>query len=369
MANETGKTKKRRFRGIAFLMAILLCFSLLTGCSDEQIEEGIGVAIDILFDVLSPDTEETEGNTDPTQNSDVTHEKVEVDGEMTVHFISVGQSDATLFVCDGEVMLFDAALKSQGDELVEYIKGLGIDTIDVMVLSHPHDDHMGGSAYVLNNLNVEVVYAPDVFELMAEEGDDAPGWYEDLLESVERIDAERNGELPEEEWISIWQFPRNDEGKFAKFNIGEAVVEFLAPLEDEYSDKNDYSICAKVTYGTVDIMLTGDATSEVERDLIKEGYNLDVEVFQASHHGSDTGNCKEFLEAMTPDCIVISCGMKNRYSHPIKSVMDLYKEMEIPVYRTDEQGHIVMTTDGTDYSFNVGYGTYTSGAEYKEQGD
>lgn len=369
MAIETGKTKKKRFRGIALLMAIVLCLSLLAACSDEQVEEGIGIAIDILVDVLSPDTEETEGNTEPSQDSDVTHETVEVDGEMTVHFISVGQSDATLFVCDGEVMLFDAALKTQGDELVEYIKGLGIDTIDVMVLTHPHDDHMGGSAYVLDNLNVEVMYAPDVFELMAEEGDDAPGWYEDLLESVERIDAERNGDLPEEEWTSIWHFPRNDEGEFAKFNIGEAVVEFLAPLEDEYSDKNDYSICAKVTYGTVDIMLTGDATSQVERDLIEEGYNLDVEVFQASHHGSDTGNCQEFLEAMTPDCIVISCGMKNRYSHPIKSVMDLYQEMGIPVYRTDEQGHIIMTTDGTDYSFNVGYGTYTSGEEYKEQGD
>ena len=367
MASETSKTKKR-FRGIALIMAIVLCISLFTGCSDEQVEEGIGVAIDILIDALIPDAEETEEGTKPTQDSDVTHETVQVDGEMVVHFISVGQSDATLFVCDGEVMLFDAAIKSQGDEVVEYIKGLGIDTIDVLVLSHPHDDHMGGSAYVLNNLNVEVMYAPDVIEYMAEEGD-APQWYEDMLDSVERIDAERNEGLPEEEWVSIWKFPRNDEGEFAKFNIGDAVVEFLAPLEDEYSDKNDFSICAKVTFGTVDIMLTGDATSDVESDLIEKGYDLDVEVFQASHHGSDTGNSREFLEAMTPDCIVISCGMKNRYKHPIKSVMDLYKEMNIPVYRTDEQGHIVMTTDGTDYSFNVGYGTYTSGAEYKEQGD
>ena len=190
-----------------------------------------------------------------------------------------------------------------------------------------------------------------------------------MVDAIDKIDAETNQGVPESKQTSIWHYPQNSNGEFAKFKIGEATVEFYAPLEVEYSDKNDYSICAKVTYGTVDIMLTGDATSEVERDLIKEGYNLDVEVFQASHHGSDTGNCKEFLEAMTPDCIVISCGMKNRYSHPIKSVMDLYKEMEIPVYRTDEQGHIVMTTDGTDYSFNVGYGTYTSGAEYKEQGD
>ena len=366
MASETSKTKKG-IRIIAILLTVVMFFGLLTACTDEQVEDGVGVAFDILLDVLFPDTEETEGSITPTQDSDVTHETVTVDGEMTVHFVSVGQSDATLFVCDGEVMLFDAALKTQGDELVEYIKGLGIDKIDVLVLTHPHDDHMGGAAYVLNNLDVEVVYGPDIFEMMADGKE--PGWYEDMLDAVDRIDAERNPGIPEEEWVSIWKFPRNDKGEFVKFNIGDAVVEFLAPLEDEYSDKNDYSICVKVTYGTIDIMMTGDATSKVEKDLIAEGYNLDVEIFQSSHHGSDTGNSEEFLEAMTPECIVISCGMKNRYNHPIKSVMELFEELKLPVYRTDESGHIVMTTDGTSYSFNVEAGTYTSGAEYKEQGE
>lgn len=367
MANETGRTKKGK-RSLALLLSVVLVFLFVfTGCSQEQVEEGIGIAIDIVLDAMETEPESTEEVTEGTQSTEVSHTEVQVSGEMTVHFISVGQSDATLFVCDGEVMLFDAAIKTQGDELVDYIKALGIEHIDVLVLSHPHDDHMGGSAYVLDNLEVDVVYGPDIFELMDTE--DAPGWYDDMQASIERIDAERNEGIPEEEWDSIWHFPRNDEGEFAKFNIGEAVVEFLAPLEDEYSDKNDYSICAKVTYGTVDIMLTADATTSVEKALIAEGYDLDVEVFQASHHGSDTGNSRAFLEAMTPDCIVISCGMKNRYSHPIKSVMELYEELGIPVYRTDEQGHIVMTTDGTTYSFNVEPGTYTSGAEYKAQGD
>ena len=113
-------------------------------------------------------------------------------------------------------------------------------------------------------------------------------------------------------------------------------------------------------------MFTGDATSEVEKALLEKEYNLDVEIFQSSHHGSDTGNSEEFLEAMSPDAIVISCGMKNKYNHPVKSVMELYKEMNIPVYRTDESGNIIMTTDGQKYSFNVEAGTYTSGEEYKK---
>ena len=186
-----------------------------------------------------------------------------------------------------------------------------------------------------------------------------------MMDAVDRIDEELNEGIAEEEQTSIWHFSRNDKGEFAKFNIGDAIVEFYAPLEDEYSDMNDYSICAKVTFGEIDIMLTGDATKDVEESLIEEGYNLDVEIFQASHHGSDTGNSKEFLEAMTPECIVISCGMKNRYNHPVKSVVEMFKQMNIPVYRTDESGDIVITTDGTEYSFDKEPGTYTSGKEYK----
>jgi len=225
---------------------------------------------------------------------------------------------------------------------------------------------MGGSAELLNNIEVGVVYGPDIFNISSL---DSIGWYNNMVDAVENIDLERNKGVADDEQTSIWHFPRNDKGEFAKFNIGAAVVEFYAPLEEEYSDLNDYSICAKVSFGTVDVFLTGDATDNVEEALIAEGYDLDVEIFQASHHGSDTGNSREFLEAMSPECIVISCGMKNRHNHPVKSVVELYQEMELPVYRTDESGNIIMTTDGTQYSFDKEPGTYTSGAEYKEKGN
>lgn len=353
MANET--IKRKRWRKLRLLTAVLLCVCfLLAGCTDEQIEDSLNLLLDIAFEVLDSDaTEETQAT-------------LAVEGEMTVHFIDVGQADATLFVQNGHTMLFDAATKSRGDELVEYIKNLGIEYIDVLVLSHPHDDHMGGSAEVLNNIEVGVVYGPDIFNINSL---DDIGWYEDMIGAIKKIDMERNQDVPEDEQTSIWHFPRNDEGEFAKFNIGDATVEFYAPLEDEYSDLNDYSICAKVTFGTVDILLTADATTSVEKALLEEGYDLDIEIFQASHHGSDTGNSKEFLDAISPECIVISCGMKNRYNHPVKSVVELYEEMEITVYRTDESGDIVMTTDGTEYSFDKEPGTYTSGAEYKAEGN
>ena len=261
VANETKKTKKG-LRKLKLLLVMLICMCFF------------------IIDYSKQDN-------------------VHVEGEMTVHFIDVGQSDATLFIQDGHVMLFDAAIKSRGDELVEYIKNLGIEYIDVLVLSHPHDDHMGGSAEVLNNIEVGVVYGPDIFDISDL---DTKGWFNDMVDAVDAIDIARNKDIPEDEQTSIWHFPRNDAGEFAKFNIGDAIVEFYAPLEDEYSDKNDYSICAKISFGTVDIMLTGDATKSVEKSLIEEGYDLDVEVFQASHHGSDTGNSRELSDAPSYQC-------------------------------------------------------------------
>ena len=335
-----------------------------TACTEQEVENSINVALDILVEVLEEsEAEEPNVSLDPLVSL-AAPSSSDVEGEMTVHFIDVGQADATLFVQNEHVMLFDAATKSRGDELVEYIQKLGIDYIDVLVLTHPHDDHMGGSAEVLNNIEVGTIYGPDIFDINSL---DTLGWYQDLIDAVDKIDSKKNEGVSENNQTSIWHFPRNDDGEFAKFNIGDAIVEFYAPLEDEYSDINDYSICAKVTFGTVDVMLTGDATSNVEKALLKENYDLDVEIFQASHHGSDTGNSKKFLEAMSPECIVISCGMKNRHNHPVKSVVDLYKKMKITVYRTDESGDIVMTTDGASYSFNKKPGTYTSGAEYKEE--
>lgn len=292
------------------------------------------------------------------------NESINVEGQMTVHFIDVGQADATLFIQDGHVMLFDAATANCGHDLVRYIRKLGINYIDVLVLSHPHNDHMGGVSEILKYIKVGVIYGPDIFNISELDGDE---WFTNMVDAVEKIHDIRNEGIPEDEYTSIWHFPRNDKGEFAKFNIGDAIVEFYAPLEDEYSDLNDYSICAKVTFGTVDIFLTGDATKSVEKALIEEGYDLDVEVFQASHHGSSTGNSKEFLEAMSPECIVISCGMKNKHNHPSKSVIERYEDMQIPVYRTDESGDIIMTTDGREYSFDKKPGTYTSGAEYKKE--
>lgn len=361
MANETRKTKKKSYRSIALLIAIaILIGTMFTGCTDQQVEDGIGIVFDIIIEMLGGDSEtEPEG----TGGTESPKPVVPVEGEMEVHFIDVGQADSTLIICGDKVMLFDAATYNRGDEIAEYLLNLGIDYIDVLVLSHPHDDHMGGVAPLLKEINVGTIYCPDIEEVMEKNTTD---WYELMREAIEDRYIFNNPGSKPKEWTKIIVLPRDKDGNFASFNVGEATVQFLAPLEDSYSDKNDYSICAIVSFGEIDIMFTGDATEAVEKDLLAEGYNLDVEIYHAAHHGSKTSNSREFLEAMSPESIVISCGMKNTYRHPNEPIIELFKELGIPVYRTDESGSIVMTTDGESYSFSVDPGTYTSGEEYKD---
>ena len=371
MYNKTVTNNHRLKLKRTLLALIILCSATFsTASTDEEIGETVNLVLDVVEELLpSPQSNPNSTDASSTNNGTDTSNQPSfpnVDGGMQIHFIDVGQADATLFVQDGHTMLFDAATKSSGDELTQYIQNLGFDYIDVLVLTHPHDDHMGGAAKILNNLEVGTVYGPDIFSIKSL---DTIGWYNDMLEAVDSIDQERNKGVDESNQTSIWHFPRDEDGNFEKFYIGQAFVEFYAPLEEEYSDLNDYSICAKVSFGEFDILLTGDATSKVEKDLLLQNYDLQSEVFHSAHHGSNTGNSKEFLEAINPENIVISCGMRNRYNHPVESVMDLYEKMNVPVYRTDESGNIVLTTDGTTYSFNTAPGTYISGAEYNEKGE
>ena len=358
MANEI--VNKKKWRKLKIILIALVIIGFIFYCCISK-KNPIQVVNDIFQTFQGESQSQIQSESELEIQEESSSEAItNVNGQMEVHFINVGQADSTLIIQNGKTMLFDVATKSRGDDIANYIKGLGIDYIDVLVLSHPHDDHMGGTAEFLKNMDVGIIYSPNFFNEKL-----TSGWYMDMLQQIELIDSERNKGVPKNEQTSILHFPRNEQGEFVKFNVGDAVVQFLAPLEDEYSDLNDYSICSIITYGSVDIMHTGDATSSVEQALIDQNYDLDVEIFQAGHHGSDTSNSKAFLEAMSPEAIVISCGMKNKHNHPVKSVIDCFKKMKIPVYRTDEAGDIVMVTDGTTYSFNKPKGTYTSGAEYR----
>lgn len=265
----------------------------------------------------------------------------DVKGKLEMHTIDVGQGDSILLLQDDKVMLIDCGPRAQGKKVVEYLKNLGIEKIDILIGTHPHEDHMGGMAEVINSFEIGVLYTSDF-----NDEDITTVYYMKFLEAVENKNVK-------------WETKKSKD----KFNFGEADVTVLAPSKDKYDNTNNYSLALMVSFGETDIMLTGDAEKLIENEILELDNDIECEILKAGHHGSDTSNTNNFLKKVNPSYVIISAGLENSYNHPVKSVMKRLKSMEITVYRTDEVGDIVMTTDGKDIQFNKEEGSYLSGPE------
>lgn len=279
-----------------------------------------------------------------------------IDSTLEMHVIDVGQGDCILFVENDNVMLVDSGDLGKDDEVLDYLTDLGIKEIDVLVGTHPHSDHMGNFDIILENFDIRTMYVPDVLDENI-----TSKWFLRFLNKVDEIDAKSNSDT------SIWQFPKDENGNFRSFDLGNIHVQMLAPKSEKYSNTNNYSIGMKVSFGQTDILLTGDAEKLVEKEILNSNFDLDCEIMKAGHHGSNTSNCQEFVETVNPEYVVISAGFANSYEHPSPETMDLYEKMKIEVYRTDESGSIVMSTDGENISFNTSPGDYLSGIELEKQ--
>lgn len=276
-------------------------------------------------------------------SSKPTIERKIVDGIMEIHTIDVGQGDSILVIQKDQVMLVDCGTRAKGSTVVEYLKELGITKIDILVGTHSHDDHMGGMAEVIRNFEIGTLYAPDNSKESI-----TTFWYMDFLDAV----SEKNVN---------WVYPEVG----TTFGVGDANVQIVAPNSKEYNNMNNYSIVLRVTYGETDVLLMGDAETLSEEEIMNNGLYIDVDVLKLGHHGSSTSSSEKFLNATTPQYAIMSVGKGNTYHHPIKSVMERLENMEITVYRTDESGTIIMSTDGKSITFNVEPGDYLSGDELK----
>lgn len=140
--------------------------------------------------------------------------------------------------------------------------------------------------------------------------------------------------------------------------LGDAKCTIIAPNGTKYDDPNDYSIVIKVEYGKNSFLFTGDAEKISEEEMLSNGLNLKADVLKVGHHASSSSTSQNFLAAVSPKFSVVSVGIDNKYNHPNANTMDRLKKMGIPVYRTDECGTIVATSNGTDITFNTPCGSY-----------
>lgn len=258
-----------------------------------------------------------------------TGETNEYEGELSVHFIDVGQGDAALIrTPGGKNILIDAGPNSDEDKLKKYLDVLKIRNIDYAIFTHPHEDHIGGADMVLNKYTVKSVILPDVVTNTVT--------FEKLLEAIEK-----NG------CSVITASPGSS------YTIDNVTLKILAPLKISEKDLNNASIVLKLTYGETSFMFTGDAEKDSEyRMLDKYDKNeFSCNVLKVGHHGSSTSSSSSFVKAISPSAAVISCGKNNDYGHPHSETLSLMKKLGITVYRTDLLGSVVAVSDGKEVTF------------------
>lgn len=243
-------------------------------------------------------------------------------GEAYARYFSVGQGDAAIFVWDGGAVLFDSGTNDSEDKLVSYLRATGVDRLDAMVLSHPHDDHIGGADAVLRACDVGEVIMPS--------------------SSGDEEDEEALFAAVEDEGCPLYAAKAGD-----VYEFGDVKVEILSPLSYT-GDANDDSAVAVLTFRKMKFMFTGDIESDGEEALLG-AYGadaLDIDVLKVAHHGSSTSTGEEFLEAVSPDIAVISCGVDNDYGHPHAEVVERLESHGVEVMRTDRDGAVTVYTDG-----------------------
>lgn len=250
------------------------------------------------------------------------------EGTLQVVYFDVGQGDSELIrLPGGENILIDAGTASTEEELVEELRALGAETLDLVVATHPHADHIGGMAYVIDQLDVQQVVMPRI----AESETPTTKTYEDLLQSI----ADKGLSVtPAEPGAELW-------------NKNGAVLTVLAPNGTDYGNLNNYSVVLRLAFGEDSFLFTGDAETESEEEMLAKGYPLSATVLKCGHHGSETSTSQAFLDAVSPQYAVISCGVDNDYGHPDAVTLDKLSAAGVEVFRTDLQGTITAVTNGS----------------------
>ena len=247
--------------------------------------------------------------------------------EMQVHFMDVGQGDATLILFGGEAMLIDAGDDSKGTAVQNYLQKQGVTRLKYLVLTHTDADHIGGSDVIISKFPVDNVFIGDFPK--------ENKVYGELMDTLE-----------------AQGFPWSTPQVGNTYTLGSARFTILAPNK-EYDDPNNCSIALIVENGEDSFLFTGDAEEEAEADILANGLSVDCDVFKAGHHGSKTSNSTVFLETASPKMAVISCGEDNSYGHPHAGPLNTFRSMGVKLYRTDEQGSIVATSTGQGITWNT----------------
>lgn len=309
------------------LICLLLIALVLTGC-------GLGEQT-----LSTAPVDSTPGVTDPTVASvDTSTEEAtepattlapEITNALTVHFMDNGQGDGFLLECDGEFAVIDASYPEYGPKIVEYMQAQGVESVKLMVATHPHGDHIGGLPSILEAFPVENVWSGPI------------PYYNDYVYSfLDGVESQN---------LSI-EYPQPGD----TFTLGSATITVLGPVKTQYADTNDLSLVLMIQYGDTRFLFTGDMEQIGENDMLDywgEDFDFSADVLKVGHHGSYSSTHYRFLREVMPTYAVISCGGNNDYGHPHRDPISRLQDAEVTIYRTDKMYNIVCISDGENIEF------------------
>ena len=237
-----------------------------------------------------------------------------------VRMLDVGQGDCILLYSGGKAALIDTGTKAYADGIAKELKNEGIKSLDLMVITHNHTDHMGGIVPLTQEFKVKKLIVPDLNKT-DEKTEKMQTAISNVKESGGKCETAKRG---------------------MKISLGDFDITVIGCYYDE-ADENDRSIVLKAKIGKWRFLFTGDAQEPTEKRLMEDGADVRCDVLKVGHHGSMYGTSEEFLEAASPSLAMISCGKGNRYSHPHDVVLMRLKEAGVQYFRTDISGAVTFT--------------------------
>ena len=253
-----------------------------------------------------------------------------VDGTMELHIIDVGQADAILIRCEAGNIIVDAGDRDDDNTVKNYLEALGVQEIEYAIFTHPHADHIGGADTIISSFDINNVIMPDVDEKHVP----TTVVYSNMISAIEQ-----------KENINVIAAESG-----AEYSVGEVKMKILSPnYIEKYSELNDYSVVVRVDFGSTSFMLMGDAEAVNDEEMLATypANELKSTFYKAAHHGARESNTAEFLKAVSPEIIAVSCGEGNSYGHPHAEAMARFEDTGATIYRTDLLGTLKFVSDGT----------------------
>ncbi|MBR6711388.1 MAG: MBL fold metallo-hydrolase [Selenomonadaceae bacterium] len=280
----------------------------------------------------------------------------DVKGDLKISMLNVGQGDAILVQTGKQTVLIDTSDTDERELLVKELEKLSVTKIDKLILTHPHADHIGNAKVLINPSKKELTANPYLEKIsVAEVYDNGIASTSPLYKSyMKAIDAKGIAHQ------SLKVGDTLDFGNSVKFNVLYPTPELVSAVNGgQKSDPNNESVVGKLTYKKFSMMFTGDAEKEVEAALLANNKTKDLkcDVLKAGHHGSYTASTKDFVAAVNPSYILISCGpdeeRRNTYGHPHLEPLENYLAQGIDaenIFCTRWNGTITITSDGKSFS-------------------